>query len=46
MRDKFSRSNLNGYGAAAHNFGTPASLELYRELMSIAEEIELCRARR
>ncbi len=42
MHELFSKSNRRDRSAS--DFGTPASFELYRELMGIAEEIELCRA--
>lgn len=45
MRETFSRSNLTDMARAeAYNFCTPASVEIYRELMSVAQEIETCRA--
>lgn len=45
MRETFFKSNLSGMGRAeAYSFCTPASVEVYRELMSVAQEIETCRA--
>ncbi len=45
MRETFFKSNTYGADRAeAYNFCTPASVELYRELMGVAQEIEACRA--
>lgn len=45
MHEEYSKSDHLPYANAnGCNFGTPASFELYRELMGIAKEIETCRA--
>ncbi len=45
MRETFFKSNPTGMSRAeAYNFCTPASVEVYRELMGVAQEIETCRA--
>lgn len=49
MQRIFSRSeqivsNTSHFDASLDDRATPASFELYREIMSIAKEIELCRA--
>lgn len=43
MPQNSSTSNTYHVEATDH-FDTPSSIELYRELMGIAQEIELCRA--
>ncbi len=46
MRDKYSESNHKATLSQdlGYDFETPATCEVYRELMAIAREIELCRA--
>ncbi len=45
MRETFSKSNFDSLDKARiSNFCTPASVEIYRELMGVAQEIETCRA--
>ncbi len=43
MRDNFSTSETPSL-APAYDYNTVASFEVYNEIMSIAKEIELCRA--
>lgn len=45
MRENFFESNLSDTARTGiSDFCTPASVEVYRELMSVAQEIETCRA--
>lgn len=46
MRNNFSKSD-NEFASGqdlGYDFETPATCEVYRELMAIAREIEICRA--
>lgn len=46
MRDKSSKSDsyFESSQDLGYDFETPATCEVYRELMAIAREIEICRA--
>ncbi len=45
MRETFFKSDFTDMAqAGAYSFSTPSSLEIYRELMGVAQEIETCRA--
>lgn len=45
MQENFFASDIPSFARIeAYDFGTPASIEIYREIMGVAKEIERCRA--
>lgn len=45
MQENYFASDIPSFARIeAYDFGTPASVEIYREIMGVAKEIERCRA--